>query len=122
MQTEIATAQHAIEFRRAGAIRFDLIDGKYGSEKAVDVKLATDLIVLREIYDVAIVVSGDADYVPAVQFVKDAGKRVVNVAFERSNGQLHPGGARRLNTITDQCIRIGFADLAKYMGISNETG
>lgn len=59
IQNGIATKHRAVEFRRAGAIRFDLFQRKLGAEKAVDVKLATDLIVLRDVYDVAIIVSGD---------------------------------------------------------------
>lgn len=93
LQNGIASRHDAIEFRRAGAIRFNLFDRSLGPEKAVDVMLATDLLLLRDIYNVAVIVSGDQDYVPAVQVVKDSGKRVINVAFEARNGRLLPGGA-----------------------------
>lgn len=94
----ISTTHKAIEFRRAGSINCNLFqNNKFGSEKAVDVKLATDIITLRDIYDIAAIVSGDQDYVPAVEVIKDSGKRVVNAAFETQNGRLLPGGARRLN-------------------------
>ena len=73
VQDGIVSKHDAVEFRRAGAIRYDLFTGRFGDEKSVDVKLATDLIVLRDIYDVAVIVSGDQDYVPAVQSVKDSG-------------------------------------------------
>jgi hypothetical protein len=56
IQNGIAQRHRAIEFRRAGAIRCSLFDGSFGPEKAVDVKLATDLIVLKGIYDVAVIV------------------------------------------------------------------
>jgi uncharacterized LabA/DUF88 family protein len=88
-----------------------------GQEKAVDVRLATDLIMLREIYDVAILVSGDQDYVPAVQVVKDAGKTVINVAFEDKKGKLLPGGARRLNHLTDSSIAVPHNTLREFLGI-----
>lgn len=117
IQNGIAQKHRAIEFRRAGAITYNLFTSRLGTEKAVDVKLATDLIMLRDIYDVAVIVSGDQDYVPAVQVVKDAGKTVVNVAFERRDGQLHPGGARRLNQVTDYSVRVKHVDLKGYLGI-----
>ncbi len=86
-----------------------------GAEKSVDVKLATDLIMLRDIYDIAVIVSGDQDYVPAVQIVKDAGKKVVNVSFETRGGRLLPGGARRLNEKTDSALRVGYSELKTYL-------
>ena len=117
VQDSIALRHAGVEFRRAGAITYRLADKTFGKEKAVDVKLACDLLMLRDIYDVAVIVSGDQDYVPAVQFAKDAGKRVVNVAFEERNGQLYPGGARRLNQITDESIRVSHESLARFLGI-----
>ncbi len=81
IQEGISKRHKAIEFRRAGAMSCDLFTNKLGREKAVDVKLAADMITLNDIYDIAIIVSGDQDYVPAVEVLKDYGKRVVNVAF-----------------------------------------
>ena len=74
-------------------------------------------IVLRDIYDTAIILSGDQDYVPAVQVVKDSGKRVVNVAFRARNGSPLPGGARRLNQVTDNSLEIEYAKLNSYLNI-----
>ena len=53
-------------------------------EKGVDVMLASDLVVhaYKNHYDTAIVVSGDADFYPALQAVKDIGKHVEVAAFE----------------------------------------
>ena len=55
-------------------------------EKGVDIMIATDMInyAYRNAYDVAILVSGDGDFVPAVSAVKDAGKHVENACFESS--------------------------------------
>ncbi len=117
LQDVVSSKYPRIEFRRAGAITFNLFEKKFGKEKAVDVKLATDLIMLRDIYDVAVIVSGDQDYVPAVQVVKDSGKHVVNVAFLTRSGKLLPGGARRLNQIVDWSLEIKYADLDKYLSI-----
>jgi len=115
IQGAISSKSRAVEFRRAGSILYNLFDDYLGQEKSVDVKLAVDLIVLREIYDVALIVSGDQDYVPAVQVVKDSGKRVVNVAFEMRNGKLLPGGARRLNQATDWSLQIPHDKFATYL-------
>ncbi len=83
-------------------------------------KLATDLIVLKDIYDIAVIVSGDQDYVPAVQVIKDHGKHVVNVAFETRGGKLLPGGARRLNRLTDWSLSIPYIELKKYLRIQDK--
>ena len=118
MQNGIAGGHKAVEFRRAGAITYNLFEGRLQKEKAVDVKLATDLIMLRDIYDVALILSGDQDYVPAVEVVKDSGKRVINVAFRTRGGRLLPGGARRLNQVTDWNFEIEYHDLGGYLGLT----
>lgn len=119
MQNGIAGRHKAVEFRRAGTITYNLFERRLQVEKAVDVKLATDLIMLRDIYDVALIFSGDQDYVPAVEVVKDSGKRVINVAFRTRGGQLLPGGARRLNQVTDWSFEIGYNILGQYLGLIN---
>lgn len=55
-----------------------------GVEKGIDVMIATDLLYFawRGFYDVAIVVSGDADFAYAVQAVKNMGKHVEVAYFE----------------------------------------
>ena len=117
IQDGISSKHKGIEFRRAGAMTCNLFINRLGNEKAVDVKLASDMITLKDIYDVAIIVSGDQDYVPAVEVVKDAGKQVVNVAFLTRRGDLLPGGARRLNQVTDWHCDIQFDIFQKYLGI-----
>lgn len=121
IQNGIAIKHRALEFRRAGAIAFNLFEKRFGPEKAVDIRLACDMIMLRDIYDTAIVVSGDQDYVPAVQVLKDAGKTVISVAFERRDGELLPGGARRLDIATDASIRVPYIKLRQFMGLDPPT-
>ena len=77
--------------------------------------LATDLLELRDIYDIGIIVSGDQDYVPAVKAVKDSGKQIINVSFLKRDGEVLPGGARRLNQTTDRTIEMSYSDLKKFM-------
>ncbi len=115
IQDGISIQHDAVEFRRAGAISYNLFRHRLGQEKAVDVKLAADLIMLRDIYDIAVIVSGDQDYVPAVQVVKDAGKAVVNVTFLKPDGGVLPGGARRLNQMTDTCLEVPYHKVKEYL-------
>ena len=58
--------------------------GEIMVEKGVDVMLATDLIThaYKDHYDTAIVVSGDADFYPALQAVKDVGTHIEVAAFD----------------------------------------
>lgn len=53
-------------------------------EKGVDVALVTDMLgmAFRNVYDIAILVSGDRDLAQAVEEVKRLGKRVEIVSFE----------------------------------------
>jgi uncharacterized LabA/DUF88 family protein len=53
-------------------------------EKGIDIMLATDLLRIAwdNLYDVAILVSGDGDFSYAVQAVKDMGKHVEVAAFQ----------------------------------------
>lgn len=64
-----------------------------------------------------IIVSGDQDYVPAVEIVKDSGKEVYNVSFKKMNGELVPGGARQLKIKTDDSFEIPYPDLKRHMGL-----
>jgi uncharacterized LabA/DUF88 family protein len=118
IQDGIQLAHDAIEFRRAGSLTYNLFERRFGTEKAVDVKLATDLVVLREIYDVAVIVSGDQDYVPAVEYVKDCGKTIVNVSFKTHGGRVLPGGARRLNLATDRNLAISYEAAKRFLDIA----
>lgn len=60
------------------------IEGR--EQKEVDVAMACEMVVhaLKDNYDVAIVISGDRDFVPALQHVQAAGKIVELAAFRTS--------------------------------------
>jgi uncharacterized LabA/DUF88 family protein len=121
LQNGIAHKHRSVEFRRSGAISYNLIRNRFGLEKTVDVNLAVDMVTLHPNYDVAIIISGDQDYVPAAQAVKNLGKSVVNVAFLARSGLLLPGGAARLNQITDWSISLDWAPLRQALAIGMET-
>ena len=94
IQKGITRAHGQIEFRRSGGIGYDLFTKQLNREKTTDVNLAVDMMRLKDIYDIAVIVSGDQDFVPAAAAVKDLGKKVVNVSFRQKNGLL-PSGASR---------------------------
>jgi uncharacterized LabA/DUF88 family protein len=52
-------------------------------EKGLDTRLAVDMIALEDNYDVAVVVSGDADSIPSIDLMKRRGKHVGAVEFVR---------------------------------------
>ena len=117
VQRGIASRHNSIEFRRSGAINYDLFTKNLGQEKTVDVNLGVDLLLLKDVYDIAILVSGDQDYLPAVQAVKNLGKAVINIAFKTREGKLLPGGARRLNETTDWNLALEYDEFAALMNL-----
>ncbi|MBI4218996.1 MAG: NYN domain-containing protein [Chloroflexi bacterium] len=68
-------------------------------EKGVDVMIATDLVsgAFKNLYDTAVLVSGDGDFFPAIEAVKDQGKHVEVVAFENN---LSPEAERAADMVT----------------------
>jgi len=59
-------------------------------EKGVDSAIITDMFALawEEAYEVAILVSGDSDLVPAVEEIQDRGLKVVNATWSEHGHQL----------------------------------
>jgi uncharacterized LabA/DUF88 family protein len=57
------------------------------SIKGDDVYLATDLIrgAYENLYDIAVIISGDADFIPAINLVRRNGKKVINAFFPKSS-------------------------------------
>ena len=70
-------------------------------EKGVDVNLAVDMLTLayKNVYDTAILVSGDGDFAAAVNVVKDIGKHVENAYFWK-------GHSDELYKVCDKFIRL----------------
>lgn len=68
-----------------------LKDGSFCFEiKGDDVNLATDLIkgAYEDLYDIAIIVTGDEDFIPAINIVKNKHKKVINAFFPKSSSYL----------------------------------
>ncbi|HOX58027.1 MAG TPA: NYN domain-containing protein [Verrucomicrobiota bacterium] len=112
----------AIEFRYVGVLQVDPTRfwtddsgkqrvGKRVGEKGVDVALAVDMVRHAAGYDHAVLLSGDFDYVPAIQAVKDMLRRVTVVTL--SGGAPTQGGrqARRLRSLCDNEVDVAVSDL-----------
>jgi len=67
----------------------DSYDSEAKIQKEVDVAMAVQMVVhaMRDNYDVAVVVSGDRDFIPAIQEIQAAGKRVEVAAFTTSSAK-----------------------------------
>ncbi len=65
--------------KKDGKISFDV--------KGDDVYLAVDLVsgAYENLYDIAIIVSGDEDFVPAIQKAQKLGKKVINAYFKSTS-------------------------------------
>jgi uncharacterized LabA/DUF88 family protein len=69
-------------------------------EKTLDTRIATDLIgdATFDAYDVAILVSEDSDFIPAVEFVQEMrGKQVVHVGFGGHSNDLRTACRHRID-------------------------
>ena len=58
--------------------------------KGDDVYLANDLIkgAYEDLYDIAIIVSGDEDFIPAIKTIQALNKKVINAFFPKSSSYL----------------------------------
>ncbi|MGC8774968.1 MAG: NYN domain-containing protein, partial [Chlorobaculum sp.] len=67
-----------IEIIESGHWKVDLLR-KRVTEKGIDTSLAVDLVTLVNSYDVAVVISGDADMIPSINYAKQQGKHIAVV-------------------------------------------
>lgn len=59
-------------------------------EKGVDTQIVTDLLTLawQQAYDVAVLVTSDADFVPAVERIQERGLKVINAGWQGKGHEL----------------------------------
>jgi uncharacterized LabA/DUF88 family protein len=78
-------------------------------EKGVDAAIVTDMLSLawQNAYDVAVLVSSDADFVPAVERVQERGLKVINAGWAGKGHELKAAcwGSFDLDTITATICR-----------------
>lgn len=86
---------------------------KWVEEKGLDTALAVDMVALQDNYDVALVVSGDADSIPSIRHLKTRGKHIAAVELVNGSGEEAKGRSfsSRLKQHVDFVIRIYESDL-----------
>jgi uncharacterized LabA/DUF88 family protein len=85
------------------------------SEKGLDTALAVDMVTMLDNYDVAIVISGDADMIPSINYVKAHNKSVGVVEFLEGYPPKDRGkqSSSHLKIAADFMVRIYEMDLVQ---------
>jgi uncharacterized LabA/DUF88 family protein len=100
---ETITVDHRMqEYKKIQSIGIQEIVYERKREKGIDVMLATDLIVgaVEDSYDIAIVISSDADLLPAIKWVREAKKKqVVYVGFSIADKNNEKNSSRPLSSM-----------------------
>jgi len=101
-----------IDIREAGHWKVNFLH-RWVEEKGLDTALAVDMVALQDNYDVAIVVSGDADAIPSIRHLKERGKHIGAVEFVGGSASDTRGRAfsSRLKTHADFVLRVHEQDL-----------
>lgn len=88
---------------------------KLVEEKGLDTSLAVDMVALQENYDVAVVVSGDADSIPSIRHLKSRNKHIAAVEFISGSPPETKGRtfSSRLKEHADFVIRIYETELVR---------
>lgn len=110
LKHRVCTENNKTEFSKFGEFRYDIVNCEYKPEKGVDVNLAVDMIRLVDIYDSCFLVSGDQDFLPALQLIKDKGKTVYIIEFVKRNNNTVHSVSPRLKECADGIIRIKYQD------------
>jgi len=81
----------------------------YGGTKKADwdVGITVDAIRTAEIVDTIVIASGDGDFIPLVEYLKNQGRRVEVIAFGRST-------SGKIKEIADEFIDLG-EESGKYI-------
>lgn len=108
----VQTSTDLIDILEIGHWKVDFF-GHSCEEKGVDTRLAVDMIALENNYDVAIVVSGDADSIPSIDLMKRRSKHVGAVEFVRGYPpeQKGRGFSSKIKLSSDFVARIFEMDL-----------
>lgn len=76
----ITSGTDFIDIIECGHLKIDILS-RTANEKGVDTSLAVDMVTLADTYDIALVLTGDADSIPSIEHVKRKGKSVGVVEF-----------------------------------------
>ena len=91
----VQAATDFVEIRQEGHWKVDLLHHTV-NEKGLDTSLAVHMVALQETYDIALLISGDADGIPGINYVKGRSKHVGVAEFRRDPRPTSPPrGPRR---------------------------
>jgi uncharacterized LabA/DUF88 family protein len=101
-----------IDVIECGHWKLDLLH-KSVFEKGLDTRVAVDMVTLLEQYDVALLLSGDADNIPCLDYVKARGRHVGVIEFLAGYPPEKKGGnfSSRLKVASDFVVQIYEMDL-----------
>lgn len=109
---------------RSGNDLFDIIESghwkvnflhKWVEEKGLDTSLAVDMLALQDNYDVAVLITGDADSIPSIRHLKTKNKHIIVIEFVNGSPSDTKGKtfSSRLKEHADLVVRIYESDLIK---------
>ena len=110
----VQAATDFVEIRQEGHWKVDLLNHTI-NEKGLDTSLAVDMVALQDTYDIALLISGDADGIPGINYVKSRSKHVGVVEFRRGSATEFPtkGASSRLKLAADFVVQVYEADLLR---------
>jgi uncharacterized LabA/DUF88 family protein len=110
----VQAATDFVEIRQEGHWKVDLLSRSL-DEKGLDTSLAVDMVALQDSYDIALLISGDADGIPSINYVKGRAKHVGVVEFRRgSAAESQPKGASsRLKIAADFVVQVYETELIR---------
>jgi uncharacterized LabA/DUF88 family protein len=110
----VQAATDFVEIRQEGHWKVDLLHHTL-NEKGLDTSLAVDMIALQDSFDAALLISGDADGIPGINYVKNKGKHVGVIEFRRGapTDFSAKGTSSRLKIAADFVVQVYEADLVR---------
>jgi uncharacterized LabA/DUF88 family protein len=110
----VQAATDFVEIRQEGHWKVDLLHHTL-NEKGLDTSLAVDMVALQDTYDIALLISGDADGIPGINYVKGRAKHVGVAEFRRGSPADFPakGASSRLKIAADFVVQVYEADLLR---------
>ena len=110
----VQAATDFVEIRQEGHWKVDLLHHTL-NEKGLDTSLAVDMVALQDTYDIAILISGDADGIPGINYVKGRSKHVGVAEFRRGAPADFPtkGASSRLKIAADFVVQVYESDLIR---------
>lgn len=118
LQDQITQDSPKVKIRRPGWQACSLVNSVLHEEKAVDVGMVVDMLSKSDDFDIAVLLTADGDFVPAVKELRRRGKENACLYFQGSPTRKGPRIARRLTKEMNYVIDLPIADLAAFMGVT----